>query len=546
LRSEFLFSPVENKNKAWQPLLPNTLHACGEIERRIMLPILSTSHTIPVTLFNLDSSSEPLQEIQEIVEEQSEEGGHADFLNIPGLRSDPLIIERKCVIRVQAKQIKKPTYPDCDCRVKMVKPNGSFAMDGVLDLPRAGKTVIVNIRRRRWMCISKSSGKTCGKTIAQPLDIMTEDHYRITRRLLEYCEVKALLGTELSLAEETGISPRTIRSIRQKHVERLKNEIQFATPHVLGLDGVRGENNKRRIILTNIQTGEVIDLLKKGNKESIAERIEQFPNFKSIKIVTIDMCRTLLGVVLMALPNAIIIIDAFHILRTANQSMDKVRNRLYPRVKKERESGKLHRPRPEPFRKRRANLTKRDKKYMEFWFNEQPALKLAYDLKEAYLEIFARESDGNERLMSRAEAECRYQKWKSSFPVEEEFLDLQKDFKPILSAMNNWGKYVFNRFDHDFTNAYTEAMNRRIKDILRESRGCSFDTLHAKIVFGTRLRKEIKADRVLEMSAARPHSGRRQANMKSQRAVQIKSTKSKASKAYVLPNLDQIAFGFLN
>jgi transposase len=503
-----------------------------------MLSTLNTPPAITVGLFDLNPPSECPPEG---VAKRSEREDHADFLDIPGLRSAPAINKQKSLRKVRAEQIKIPTYPDCGCPVKAVKAHTPFVMKNVLDEPRARKSVIVDIKRWRWMC------KTCGKTVTQPLDVMTEDHYRMTRPLLEYCEEQALLGPELSLAKETGISPRTIRSIRQKKVARLKDEVQFATPRVLGLDGVRADNRRRRVILTNIEAGEVVDLLKLGNKEAIAERIEQFPGFEGIAIVTIDMCKTLLAAVLKALPDAVIIIDGFHIMRTGNQAMDKVRNRLFPRNKKKREPGRPYRPRPEPFRRRRATLTGRDKKYMRFWFDQQPELKLAYDLKEDYLEMFDEETYGGRELMSKAKAEQYYRDWENRLPVEEKYKDLLKDFKPILSPMKNWGEYVFNRFDHNFTNAYTESMNRKIKDILREARGCKFDTLHAKIVFGTRLRKEKEVDREAEMRAIRPRSKRRgQASTKGQRAAAGKTTKGKQSAAYELPDLSQIAFEFVN
>jgi transposase len=505
-----------------------------------MLSPANTSHEFQIGLFNFNLPSVPPPKIiggREITGER----GHADFLNIPGLRSDPVIEEQKCIIKVQAEQIKNLTYPDCACMLKEVKAHSPFVMENVLDLPWARKSVIVDIKRWRWMC------KSCGKTVTQPLDIMTEDHYRMTRRLMEYCEVQALLGTELSLAEETGVSPRTIRSIRQKKVAQLKSEIQFTTPRVLGLDGVRADNHRRRVIFTNIKAGEVLDLLQLGNKKGIVERIREFPDFKSITVVTIDMCVTLRAAIREALPNAVIVIDVFHIIRTANQSMDKVRNRLFPREKKKREPGVPTRPRPEPFRKRRDQLTKDDKQYMKLWFDQQPELKLAYDLKEGYMEMFDVQSYGRKRSVSAVKAKNFYQKWESTLPVEEKYKDLLKDFKPIRSAMKNWGEYIFNRFDQNFTNAYTESMNRKIKDILRESRGCNFDTLHAKIVYGTRLRKENKEDRRTEMMAVRPRSKRGgRTGAKSQRAVTAKTTQGTQSSSYDLPDLSQIAFNFMN
>lgn len=137
---------------------------------------------------------------------------HADFLDLPGLESDSQIDEGQCLIRVKAKQVAVPTYPDCACPLKEVKAHTPFIMKRVLHVPRGRKSLVIDIVRRRWMCKNKS----CRRTVTQPLAFMAEHRYRMTQQLLEYIEVQSLLGTELSLSEETGVFVRTIREIRER------------------------------------------------------------------------------------------------------------------------------------------------------------------------------------------------------------------------------------------------------------------------------------------------------------------------------------------
>jgi transposase len=473
-----------------------------------------------------------------------EEKAYIHYLNLPGLEITEKPEEGKSIIMVKAEQARIPTFPDCECLIKEVKPHTPFLMGRVLDMPYARKSVVIDITRRRWRC------KTCGKTVTQPLEFMAEGHYRMTRRLLEYLEVQSLCEIELSLSEETGVFVRTIREIREKFVERLKVKVKFDTPRVLGLDGVRADSKRRRVIITDIEAGLVLDLLQSGSKKSIRKRLRKFPGWENIRYVTIDMCRTLLAAVLEALPDAIIIIDLFHIIRTANQFMDRVRSRLYPREKKNKEPGQPTRPRPEPFRKRRATLTPRDHDYMKYWFKENPELQLAYNLKEDFLEIFDEQTYSGRLLMNKAAAKELYKQWKSKLPVGEQFLKLVKDLKIILSPMQNWGEYIFNYFDHHYTNAFTESKNRKIKDILRDTRGCNFETMHARIVYGTYLRKLQITDREREMKAVLPHSKRKprppQPKQKGKSAAKGKGEASGRSKAYELPDGSQIAFNFTN
>jgi hypothetical protein len=97
-----------------------------------------------------------------------------------------------------------------------------------------------------------------------------------------------------------------------------------------------------------------------------------------------------------------------------------------------------------------------------------------------------------------AAAKAQYEEWRAACPSQ-----VISDFKPLLTAMQNWGEYIFNYFDHSYTNAFTEASNRRIKDIQREGRGGSYDTVRAKIIFGTLMRRELTAAREQEPGYAR-------------------------------------------
>lgn len=102
-----------------------------------------------------------------------------------------------------------------------------------------------------------------------------------------------------------------------------------------------------------------------------------------------------------------------------------------------------------------------------------------------------------------AEARRFYEKWLQTFaeraPDAEEDKLVRKDFKELRSAVANWGEHVYNYFDLDQkpTNAFTEWANRRIRDLRRQSRGCSVDVIRAKFIFGTWMRRRMKegADR---------------------------------------------------
>jgi transposase len=483
----------------------------------------------------------PLWDINPINPEQQvfrrgQKGVRFDYLDLPDMIAEEDPRYGKCTIEVIASQVKVPTYPQCPCLDLAVKSHTPFPQR-ILDVPQGRKQRHIQLKRRRWKC------KGCGATITQPLSFMAEEH-NMTQRLLEYVQVQSFFRTDLNVAEETGVSVRRVRTIRKGFAAHLKDTVHFETPRVLGMDGVRADG-RRRIIFTDLEAHLVVDLIKSGRKKSIRDRLEAFPDPSQIRFVLIDMCRTERDAVRLALPHAVIIIDLFHVVRMANQVMNAVRNRLYPRTRCKREPGQPLRPRPEPFRQRRGASSAEAQRHREYWFSLQPELELAYDLKEDFLEIMDAKTYGEVRLCKTA-ARRRYEEWQERFPANEENAKLLKDFKKIFTAMKNWGDLIFNYFDHGFTNAFTESMNRRIKDVWRETRGCSFETARERAIYGTYLRKQMMEDREREVSLIKPPSKRRRPTSAVVKERPAFGAGRESGQYDEMPELIQCAFNFTN
>lgn len=419
-----------------------------------------------------------------------------DFLNLPGLRTLSAPEEGRSYIRVKAELVPVETYPECGCVNREVKPHGKITQR-VPDEPRGRRSVCVEIKKQRYMC------KACGKTVVQPLLFMADGH-NMTQRLFDLIKEKSLLRPHLEVAQEVGVCARTVRTICTNYTAALESEVVFKTPRVLGIDGVRIDR-KKCIILTDLEALVVLDIIEGASSEVLEERLRAFTDKKRIKIVAMDMCRTLRKAVRTVLPHAIMVTDRYHIQRMANMAMDKVRIHLYPLRRKEREPGQ-RRPRPEPFRRRRNRLDEEQWEALNEWFTEKPELKLAYDLKEGFLEIWDEESYGSEHPMSGAAARALYKQWERSLPTPTENKLLHKKFKKIVTAMTNWGQFIFNYFDHRYTNAFTESSNRKIKDDNRALRGCHFKTARERAVFGTFIRKRLQEAREQERDHIKPRS----------------------------------------
>lgn len=428
-----------------------------------------------------------------------------DYLNLPGVRTISAPEEGQTIIIVKAELAPVRTRPTkCKCENPEIKLHNKVTHT-IMDEPRGSKIVRIELTKHRYIC------KTCGKTEVQTPTFTARGHmkkgHNMTQRLYDLVKEQSLLRPHLEVAQRVGLSARTVRDIYVNHAALLDTAVVFKTPRVLGLDGVR-INGKQCIILTDIEAKHVIDVIEGAGSEQLIERLRRIPDRERIEIVTIDMCRTLRKAVRTALPHAVIVTDRYHIQRMGNKAMDQVRTRLYKVRKEEREPGQ-ERPRPETFRMRRHRLKSKHQEDIAKWRAAKPELGMAFDLKEQFLEIWDLDSYESVVTICSDAARARYIQWEASLPGGDEYALLRKAFKPIITAMTNWGRQIFNYFDYRYTNAFTESSNRKIKDGNREMRGCNFTRARSVAVYGTLIGKLKREAREQEWERIRPRVNRK-------------------------------------
>jgi transposase len=220
----------------------------------------------------------------------------------------------------------------------------------------------------------------------------------------------------------------------------------------------------------------IIDIWESTSAEILKPKLQQLLGREKVEVVAMDMSTSIKSSIEKAFPRAVIVIDRYHIQRMANEALDKVRKRLRLLMNL-RTMCKSYLLRKHPHQ-----LKDTERVELEGWFSFIPDLRLGYELKEKFFALW--------HTSCRAAAQENYRQWLRSIPLE-----MGNDFKEVITAMNNWGEYVFNYFDHPYTNAFTESTNRRIKDIQREARNGKFDTIRDKTIYGTIVRREMKAAR---------------------------------------------------
>ncbi|MCE2706865.1 MAG: ISL3 family transposase [Proteobacteria bacterium] len=339
----------------------------------------------------------------------------------------------------------------------------------IRDLPMHAKPVAIYLSIQRYKC------KSCSNITYQSSKTIDESH-RMTKRLVEYIINKSYQTTFTEIAHEIKIDEKTVRNVFANKIDNQLKQLAIETPEVLGIDEVH-LIGKPRCVITNIEHGTIVDILKTRNKSVLMTYFTTLKNNENIRVVTMDMWRPYYDVISTTLPQATIVIDKLHVVRMASDAMEKVRKNIRATLsQKERIQLKNDRF---ILLKRNHQLTQIEKISINSWFARHKILGEAYELKEGFYNIW--------KCQTKKDAEHAYTEWKNKIPIE-----LIEYFAPIVSTIANWHKPIFNYFTSRYTNATTEALNGLIKIMNRDGRGYSFEVLKAKMLLSNGMQKTIE------------------------------------------------------
>ena len=322
-----------------------------------------------------------------------------------------------------------------------------------------GKRVGLYINTKRFKC------RSCIKTFYELLPDIDQKRL-MTKRLVDWMGKQAIKRTFASLAQEVGCTEYTVRAVFRDYINELERTVRFDTPKWMGIDEIH--LIKPRGVITNIQNNTVVELLPNRNKETIIKYLSQLKGKEHIQYVAMDMWRPYRDAVEIVLPQARVVIDKFHVVKMANEALERVRKSFRESLSPKQRRGLMH----DRFvlLKCESELNDKEILLLSGWLNNYPELALAYRLKEDFFNIY--------QAKSRHEALARFTQWNKSVTHE-----VRDAFADLIKAWSNWQPFILNYFDHPVTNAYTESLNSLIRVMDRLGRGYSFEALRAKILF---------------------------------------------------------------
>lgn len=381
----------------------------------------------------------------------------ANILNLPAYKV--LRIEETDHDYHVTAEVSNPPKACPACHSESLRGHGRNEQ-AIRDMPTHGKRVAIYVDTRRWRC------QACGKTFMETLPAVNAKR-EMTDRLCRWIGQQSLKRTFASIADDTGLDEKTIRNIFRDYINELEAEFRFETPKWMGIDEIH--LIRPRCVISNIRNNTIVNMLPNRDKKTVTNYLYHLDGKEEVQYVAMDMWTPYRDAVQAVLPDARIVIDMFHVVRMANDAMERVRKSLRESLTPKQRRGLMH----DRFvlLKRERNLNDQERLLMDGWTKNYPELGLTYRLKEDFYAIY--EGAGNPEAALR-----RYEAWYRSVAPE-----VRDAFADLIRTWTNWQPFILNYFEHPVTNAYTESLNNLIRVMNRLGRGYSFEALRAKILF---------------------------------------------------------------
>lgn len=425
---------------------------------------------------------------------------------------------RYCFLKTKRLQ----ELPTCTCSNTLVYRYGTRT-HSYRDLPRLQARTVLVIKRQRYKCRGEEGNpRKCGKTWVQEVAGLDPDR-SMTTRCLQWIRANCLRYTFEHIADHIGCDPRTVRDIAYDRIRELRNLHRPYLPVWLGIDETyfKGQIKARCCVFVDLEHNTPVDLIESPGKDSddseseqISRWLRQFNDSSHLAGIAMDMTDSYRRLVRRIFPNIEIVADRYHIEKWANKAVDKVRDSAKSQQKKKlgpKWNNKEWKQKTRLLRKHRDqirdenDLTKKDKsedakikqkeldrkcvkEFLE-WLDFHPKIKLAYDLKESFCDIYI-------KCRRRYEAKQALEQWADSFPD-----CMRKQFEKLLNATQNWKMEFLAYFPTGKSNGYTEAFNSVLKRLDRSGNNYSIDLLWAKAIYGRKPEHETVALRPPDIKA---------------------------------------------
>lgn len=354
---------------------------------------------------------------------------------------------------VAASRPSRCTNPKC---LHEIKPHIHDSKHNTLkDIKAEGKIVVIDLEIRRYKC------PDCGYVFPDEFTFYKQKAH-ITNRLKDEFVRRRLSGETFSyIARDYGVDDKTVAKAFSDYSDaHLDEELITYTPSILGIDEAHIDDHYR-LVLTDVGNKKLIDI-RKNNKQSTVTEYLRTLDQKVCKTVTMDFAKGYAYAVKKVLPDALIVIDKFHVIQEVNRCVDNVRKDLQNAYRREGYDIRIFKHSKNLFMANLEDLDDKGISALDRWFSAFPELYEAYMVKETLRDIYC--------CKDYKTASEMLNDWIGHIPNYERF-------NAMKSTFIDRREHILNYFRCGATNAFTESTNNKIKNIEKLGRGYKFDVL---------------------------------------------------------------------
>lgn len=323
---------------------------------------------------------------------------------------------------------------------------------------------VLRWRQRRFRC------RDCGRT-SRERHPQVAGRRRITRRFLQALGEQACHQPWVEVAARERVSWWRVSTA----FGELAATIESTTPAPARVISVDESAFRRRFryhtVVSDPEGRRVLDLVEGRNQAAAENAFLRLPAAwrDQVETVVCDMHWPYRKAAAKILPQARVVADKFHVLRSIDAAAQRVRRRHGRRpLVRGRDGGisRQHNPRFHPrvfrsrwlFAKRLHQLDADDRQALDTLFAHHPQLGVAWWMKEAFAHIY--------HAPDRLEAERRLDVWVHNLAAAD-----LPELTDTWRTVSQWREPILAYLDDPQTNAYAEGITNKIKVLKRRGYG---------------------------------------------------------------------------
>lgn len=329
-----------------------------------------------------------------------------------------------------------------------------YTLRSVRDLPWAGKPCLLEFTARRFYC------RVCACPFREELDWLPRCS-RLTARYREFV-FQACRQTCLSaVSRQEQLGYKTVERLYYALAQNEQRTLSTSPVHQLGIDefALKKGHDQFALALSDLATGRMLAILPDRKKETLLAYLQTWtPEQRAaVEEVAMDLWEPYARAVEACLPNARIVADRFHVMKSLTDHIGASRRELQRTLPPEAKST-LKGCRWLLLRND-ADLSPADRDKLAGMFAVAPELAQLHGVKEAFRKVF-------EQTLTPSEAGRQLETWIASVQAG----GLKKLEKFVATLRNRW-EHILNYFHTRLTSGKVEGLNNKVKVIKRGAYG---------------------------------------------------------------------------